>query len=368
MEKKFTQKDITYMARAIELAKKGVGFVNPNPLVGAVIVKDDKIIGEGYHQKFGGPHAEINAINSASSPLSGATIYVTLEPCSHFGKTPPCSLALIEAGFKRVVIAMKDPNPLVSGRGIKMMEEKGLQIDSGLLEKEAIDINQVFIKYITKKRPFVVMKTAMSLDGKIATHTGDSKWISGSESRKLVHQMRHKYMGIMVCVNTVITDNPELTCRIENKNTCNPIRIILDTNLRTPADSKICDTSNARTIIVTGNIDSDKASLLQSKGVELLKTELKNDQIDLDHLCYDLGKMGIDSILLEGGATVNFSAIQAKIVDRIESFIAPKFIGGNHAPGPVGGKGFEYISEVSELKIISQQQVGDDILISASIK
>jgi diaminohydroxyphosphoribosylaminopyrimidine deaminase/5-amino-6-(5-phosphoribosylamino)uracil reductase len=368
MKKKFTQKDIMYMSRAIELAKLGIGFVNPNPLVGAVIVKDDKIIGEGYHQKFGGPHAEINAINSASSPLSGATIYVTLEPCSHYGKTPPCSLALIQSGFKRVVIAMKDPNPLVSGRGIRMMEEKGIVVESGLLENEAIDINPVFIKYITEKKPYVVMKTAMSLDGKIATHTGDSKWISGSKSREMVHHMRNKYMGIMVGVNTVITDNPDLTCRIKKHAVRNPIRIILDTNLRTPLESKVCNTKEARTIIATANIDSEKASLYQAKGVELLQVKTKNNTIDLQDLISRLGKSGIDSILLEGGATVNFNAIQAKIVDRIESFIAPKIIGGKEAPSPVGGSGFDYISEVSELKLISQQQVGDDILISASIK
>ncbi len=366
---KFTETDIRYMKQAFELAAKGTGFVNPNPLVGAVIVKDGEIISEAYHEKFGGHHAEINAINNAKKPVDGATIYLNLEPCSHFGKTPPCSLALIENKIGKVVIAMTDPNPLVSGKGIKMLKDHGIEVTVGILEDEAKKLNEVFIKFITTGLPFAVLKTAMSLDGKIASSTGNSRWISNETSRKFVHHLRNKYSAIMVGVETVINDDPLLTCRILGQSTGNPVRIITDTKLRIPLNSKVINSENARTIIVTGpDADVRKINKLKNKGVEFVSTHLKNNRVDLNELMKKLGKLNIDSVLIEGGGTLNFSAIYEGIVDKIYSFIAPKFIGGKEAKTPIEGKGVEKVADAFEIENISLQNFDNDIMITGYIR
>ncbi|MBI9035891.1 MAG: bifunctional diaminohydroxyphosphoribosylaminopyrimidine deaminase/5-amino-6-(5-phosphoribosylamino)uracil reductase RibD [Bacteroidales bacterium] len=365
----FTSEDVRFMKHSLALAEKGLGFVNPNPLVGAVIVKDGRIIGEGYHECFGEAHAEINAIRNCRESLEGSTIYVTLEPCSHFGKTPPCSLAIIENKFKKVVIAMSDPNPLVAGRGIAMMQEKGIEVFCGLLEQEAKKINEVFIKYITNKKPFVALKTAMSLDGKIAAHTGDSKWISNEISRNFVHELRNRYAGIMVGADTVIADDPSLTCRVVGQETRNPVRIVVDSTLRMPENSQILNVTDARTVIaVTERADKKKVNSFRERGVEILEVKAISGKVDLEDLMIHLGEMNIDGILLEGGGTLNFSALQSGIVDKVYSFIAPKFIGGIHAKTPVEGLGVEKVSNAFELDQIQCEQMDNDILITGYIR
>ena len=352
-----------YMNLALELAKKGKGRVNPNPMVGAVIVKNDQIIGKGYHEEYGQSHAEVNALNSTTEDAAGATMYVTLEPCSHFGKTPPCVDKIIESKIVKVVIASLDPNPLVAGAGVKKLIDAGIEVVVGVLDEENKKLNEVFMKYIVSKKPFVVMKSAMSLDGKIATRTGESKWISSEKSRKEVHKLRNELMGILVGVNTIIKDDPELTCRLENGK--NPIRIIVDSNLRIPLDSKVIkDTHKARTIIVTTE-KADKYIIkdLESKGVEVIIAKLKDKRVDLQDMMVKLGELKIDSILLEGGSTLNFSALKQNVVDKIQVYIAPKLIGGENSKTPIGGMGIDSLQDAFKIKDMVLKTIGEDILI-----
>lgn len=359
--------DKAYMKIALDLAKKGRGVVNPNPMVGAVIVKDRKIIGKGYHEKCGEAHAEVNAINGATDKVEGATMYVTLEPCSHYGKTPPCVDKIIENKIAKVVIAMLDPNPLVSGSGVKKLKEAKINVVLGVLEEESKRLNEVFIKYITSKKPFVTLKTAMSLDGKIATESGESKWITGKESRKLVHKLRNEVSGIMVGVDTVIKDNPQLTCRLENGK--NPIRIITDSKLRIPINLKVIEEINeVRTIIATTEFaDKEKIRNLEKLGVEVLVVKSKKNKVDLQDLMSKLGELKIDSILLEGGATLNFSALNEKIVDKIQVYISPQIIGGETSKTPVGGSGIKLLKDSYKIKNLTSKFVGEDILIEGYI-
>ncbi|GIM28577.1 riboflavin biosynthesis protein RibD [Clostridium polyendosporum] len=360
--------DNKYMAKALELAKKGIGNTSPNPLVGAVIVKDHKIIGEGYHQVYGGPHAEVNAFRNAKEAVEGATMYVTLEPCSHYGKTPPCANAIVEKKIARVVIGMKDPNPLVAGNGIRILEENGIEVVCGVLEEECKKINEIFIKYITTKTPFVIMKTAMTLDGKIAAYTGDSKWITGEDSRKYVHEIRNNLTGIMVGIGTVLKDNPMLTTRIDGGK--NPIRIIVDSKCRIPLDAKVLDIDdNSRCIIsTTDNADSEKIEQLKDKGAIVITTPAKNGRVDLSYLMKQLGEMKIDSILLEGGSELNYSALEEGIVDKVLCFIAPKIVGGDNAKTPVGGQGKALVNDAIKVSNITINTFNDDVLIEGYIQ
>ena len=361
-----------YMRYALELAKKGVGAVNPNPLVGAVIVKDDRIIGEGYHKKYGELHAERNALadcrRRGENP-EGAVIYVTLEPCCHYGKTPPCTEAIIESGIKTVYIGSKDINPLVAGGGIAVLREHGIEVVTGVLEKECDSINEVFFHYIKTKLPFVVMKYAMTMDGKIATYTGASKWITGEAARHKVHEDRNRYAAIMTGVGTVLKDNPLLTCRIENGN--NPIRVICDTNLRTPLNANVVVTAKEiPTIIATCCKDIQKYRPYIDAGCEILTVREKSGDnaktvIDLTDLMKKLGEKKIDSVLLEGGAAINWSALSAGIVNKVQTYIAPKIFGGETAKCPVGGIGAEAVSEAFGLEIKSVSRIGEDILIES---
>ena len=356
-------KDTYFMQMALELAEKGRGAVAPNPMVGAIIVKDGRIIGAGYHEKFGEGHAEVNAIRSATEDVAGATIYVTLEPCSHYGKTPPCSDKIIEKKIDRVVIAALDPNPLVSGRGVKNLQAAGIEVVTGILAEESSRLNEIFMKYIVAKEPFVVMKAAMSLDGKIATRTGESQWITGPAARERVHQLRSALSGIMVGVQTVITDDPQLTSRIPGGK--NPLRIIVDSTLLIPLEAKVLQNQElAKTIIATTErADRNKAALLEAAGIELLTVPAKDGRTDLKVLMRALGERGIDSILLEGGATLNFSALQANIVDKVQVYIAPKLIGGETAKTPVGGEGIEKLSQAFGVLDLKASSVGEDILL-----
>lgn len=363
-----TTEDIKYMKMALQVSLEGSGFVNPNPLVGAVIVKDGRVLSKGCHEYFGGPHAEINAIKNTNEDIEGATIYVTLEPCNHEGKTPPCTNVLIKKKFDRVVIGMKDPNKLVNGKGIKQLKEAGIKVDSGVLENEIEAVNEAYIKFITSQRPFCTLKTAMTLDGKISTYSGESKWISNEISRNCVHKLRHQYAAIMVGVNTIIKDNPMLTDRSESNKKSNPVRIVADSNGRTPIDSFVLSTTDAKTIIaVTKNADKNFISTVEKKGAEIIVCPENNKKIDLNFLTLELGKRGIDSILLEGGSTLNFSAIQAGIVDKVYSFISPKMFGGETANTPIGGAGFKNIQDAITLNIDDVQRFDEDLMITAYI-
>lgn len=359
-----------YMQRAFDLAKKGVGSVNPNPLVGAVIVQGDKIIGEGYHEFFGGPHAEINAFRTATESVEGATMYVTLEPCSHFGKTPPCAEAIVQNKIAKVVIGMLDPNPLVAGKGVEILEKAGIEVDYGYLCEELSQLNRVFLKFIQSKRPYVVMKTAMTLDGKIATCSGDSRWVSNSKSRERVHELRNELSSIMIGVDTVIADDPILTTRMENRKGRNPIRIVVDSKARIPLTSRILNSSDqAKTIVaVTKDADPIKVDAIKALGNVVLPVESGNGKVDLQNLMIKLGNEGIDGILLEGGATLNFSALEAGIVDEVMSFIAPKIVGGAVAKTPVGGRGIELMKDAIELEEVKVDQIGNDLMLVGRIK
>lgn len=362
--------DLKYMKRALELAKKGEGYTSPNPLVGAVIVKDGKIIGEGYHEKYGSYHAEVNAFLNAKEDVKGATMYVTLEPCSHYGKTPPCANKIVEKGIKKVVIAHKDPNDKVAGRGINILKENGIEVVTGVLEEESRKLNEIFLKYITTKLPFSILKTAMTLDGKIASRTGDSKWITNEESRNYVHKLRQKLSAIMVGIGTIIADDPYLTTRLEGVPSRDPIRIVVDTKARIPLEANVLNlNSNARTIVaVTELAPAEKLQKIKDKGGEVIITPLKNNKVDLNYLMKALGEKGIDSILIEGGSELNFSAIEAGIVDKVNAFIAPKIIGGNMAKTPIGGQGIELMKNALILNNIDIQRFGDDLMIEGYIR
>lgn len=355
------------MKRALMLAEKGWGRTNPNPLVGAVIVKNGKIIGEGYHEYFGGSHAEVNALKSAVGDVKGATMFVTLEPCSHYGKTPPCSDAIIKFGIKEVYIAMEDPNPKVSGNGIRKLKEAGINVHVGMMEKEARQLNEIFIKYITTKLPFVILKSAMSIDGKIACHTGDSKWITSEKSREYVHRIRGRVSSIMVGVNTIIEDNPMLTARINGLKS--PVRVIVDSKGRIPIGSNVIKDKTAKTIIAaTELMPDDVRQKLEDMDIEVIVLKSSNLRVPLKELMVKLGQMGIDSILIEGGGTVNWTAFKEGIADKVMFFIAPKIIGGKNALTPVEGEGFESMADSINLKDIELERINDDILITGYIR
>lgn len=354
--------DEKYMRLALELAKKAEGWTSPNPMVGAVIVKNGSIIGQGYHEKYGQLHAERNAITSCSESPEGATIYVTLEPCCHYGKTPPCTEAIIENKIARVVVGSKDPNSLVAGKGIEILKQAGIHVTVGVLEKECNELNKIFFHYITEKKPFVAMKYAMTMDGKIAAYTGKSKWITAETAREHVHKLRHKYMGIMVGIGTVLKDNPRLDCRLPD--TKNPKRIICDTNLRIPLDCNIVNTAKKiETYIATASSDDDKINKLKQAGCNILQIPKNGEHIDLNILMQTLGKKGIDSILLEGGGTLNYEALQSGIVDYVYTYIAPKIFGGTNAITAVEGLGVESPNDAFMLKNRKIATLGEDILI-----
>lgn len=358
--------DEDYMKLALELAQKGVGSVNPNPMVGAVIVKNDKVIGQGYHERYGELHAERNALKSCTDSPEGATMYVTLEPCCHQGKTPPCTEAIIESGISKVVIGSSDPNPLVSGKGIQILKNHGIKIVKGVMKEECDALNFVFFHYIKTKTPYVVMKYAMTIDGKIATRTGKSQWVSSNQSRMYVQECRNRYSAIMVGVGTIIADDPRLTCRLEKGR--NPIRVICDTNLRTPLQSLVVQSaSQIRTIIATANTDKRRKQLYLDQGCEIIDVPLKGESIDLRILAEKLGECKIDSVYLEGGSAINWSALESGIVNRLQVFIAPKIFGGLTAKSPVAGLGIDLPMQAIALKQLKVSLVGEDVLLEGEV-
>lgn len=412
--------DEDYMRRAIQLAMRGAGWVNPNPLVGAVIVRDGRIIGQGWHTAFGQPHAERHALANCTEDPRGATLYVTLEPCCHTGKTPPCTEAVIEAGIARVVMGAPDPNPKVAGGGVAQLQAAGIEVIQGVLVEECQEVNKAFFHYIQTGKPYVILKYAMTLDGKIATRSGKSKWITGEAARKRVHVDRQRYAAIMVGVNTVIKDDPMLTCRLgdfEEDETrepaldekryeaqlerelaadeaaeaaaeaaaevgdtavsatddftpdiCNPIRIICDTHLRTPLNSQVVQTASAvPTYIATAETSLDKHLPYREMDCDIIVVPEAAGHIDLEVLMEKLGAMGIDSVIVEGGAEINWSVLAFEVVSKVQAYVAPKLFGGAQAPSPVAGFGVEapdYAIKLTEPKVT---QLGADLLIECEV-
>ncbi len=350
------------MRRALELARRGVGRTNPNPLVGAVIAKEGRIVGEGYHERFGGPHAEILALEAAGAEARGADLYVNLEPCVHRGKTPPCAERIIAAGIKRVVIAARDPNPLVDGRGAAKLREAGVEVREGTLEEEARKLNEPFFKFISCGKPFVALKLAVSLDGKIATRAGDSRWISGERSRELVHQLRNRYAAVLVGIETVLKDDPWLTVRQGSSGARDPLRVILDSRGRLPLEAKVLNLkSTASTLVATTEgMSPEKEGALVDGGAWVWRLTAPDGRVDLATLLEKLGQAGIDSLLVEGGATVAAAFLEAELVDKVILFIAPKIVGGPISA--VGGRGVERIAEAWQLKDVSVKMLDGDVL------
>jgi diaminohydroxyphosphoribosylaminopyrimidine deaminase/5-amino-6-(5-phosphoribosylamino)uracil reductase len=365
----------SYMKRAIELARLGEGFVNPNPMVGAVIVREGKVIGEGYHKGYGLPHAEADALASCSLDVKGAEIYVTLEPCCHYGTNPPCTKAIIERGISKVYVGSLDPNPKVCGQGVQILRDHGIEVITGVLEEECDALNQVFFHYIQNNTPYIIMKYAMTMDGKIAAANRESKWITGEVARQRVHLDRHRYMGIMVGVGTVLKDNPSLDSRhirgtqesVDNA-IRNPIRIICDTNLRTPVTAKVVTTAIRQpTIIATANDDKERWKSYQEMGCEVLLLPKSSNGIDVKELIIKLGAGGIDSVILEGGSALNWSFVEAGLVNRVQCYIAPKIFGGAKAISPIGGIGIDSPNNCLHLSPPKIEILGDDILLESEV-
>lgn len=364
-----TEKDIEFMGQAMSLAKKGVGFVCPNPLVGALIVNDSLCIAGGYHHKYGEKHAERDALSQLPNVPAGSTMYVTLEPCCHYGKQPPCTLAILESGIKRVVVGMKDPNPLVAGKGIDFLRKNGIDVECGVLENELIYMNRAFIKHITTGMPWVTLKTAMTLDGKTATVSGHSKWITGEESRNEVHRMRSLYQAILVGKKTVESDDCMLNNRIE-KSAYQPIRIVTDSKASLSTDYRIFSTAKEQRTILAHTMEAPlrKIESFNEMGVETICCESADGQVEMKDLFRQLGTKGINSILVEGGSEVNYSIIHNQLADEVFFFIAPKVVGGKSAPGPIGGKGIDTMDMAEELYIKDVVRIGDDIMIHGLFK
>ena len=359
-----------YMKLAIQLALRGTGHTSPNPLVGAVIVKDDQIIGQGYHARYGDLHAERAALAACTQSPEGATIYVTLEPCCHHGKQPPCTEAILESGIKHVIIGSRDPNPLVSGKGSRILREHGIEVTEDFMREKCDAINAIFFHYIQTGMPYVTLKYAMTMDGRIATRTGASRWITGEKARENVHKDRNRHAAILAGIGTVLTDDPLLNCRIEGGK--DPLRVICDTKLRIPLDSQIVRTAKEIPTIIAAGEDLDqsissKLTALKAAGCRILPLPLKDGHLDLHALMEALGKEKIDSVLIEGGSQIAWSALSCGIVNKIQTYIAPKIFGSQEAPGPVGGAGVELPAECFALGTPDIRMLGDDILIESEV-
>ena len=357
---------IAFMQRALDLARRAKGRTSPNPLVGAVIVKDGKVIGEGYHQKAGTPHAEVHALNAAGEDAKGATLYTTLEPCCHWGRTPPCTEALIRAGIAHVYVADGDPNPNVAGKGVQQLQDAGINVHVGVHRQKASDLNEVHRKYIQTGRPFVILKTAMSLDGKIATASGESQWITSEASRQRGHEVRDTVDAILVGRGTVVSDNPTLTTRLQDREGQDATRIVLDSHGRTHTDARIFNAESEAGVIVavTPAAPSENIDALEKAGAEVITVPDAHSQVCFKHLMEILGKREITSVLIEGGSEINASALTAGVVDKVMCFIAPKLIGGQNAPGPIGGVGIRSLTEAVNLQRVSVTPIAEhDFLI-----
>ena len=356
-----------FMRRALELAQKAQGETSPNPMVGAVLVKNGIVVGEGFHRKAGLPHAEVEALRKAGKKARGAVLYVNLEPCCHFGKTPPCTQAIISAGVKKVIVGMRDPNQLMSGKGLRQLKKNGLQVMTGILSKECKTLNEVFIKFIRTGNPFVLLKTAISLDGKIATHSGESQWITGTKAREKVHHIRNEIDAILAGAGTIVKDNPFLTTRLKRKSAVvkHPVRVILDNEFLVPLKSNVFKNAKTQSVLyaTSKKLPVSRRKELTRKGVDILILKENKGGVDLQHLLEALGERNITSVLIEGGAEVNASALEAGIVDKVLVFVAPILIGGKDAPGPLGGKGIRQLASAFKIKNMTVNQIGNDLML-----
>ena len=362
-----------FMKRAIELAKQGAGWTAPNPLVGAVVVKNGRVIGEGYHRKYGELHAERNALAACTEDPAGATLYVTLEPCCHYGKTPPCTEIIIEKKIAKVVIGSRDPNPKVAGKGARILREHGIEVVEDYMREACDALNPVFFHYITTKTPYVVLKFAMTLDGKIATRTGASKWITGEAARNHVHQLRGRYAGILAGIGTVLADDPMLNCRIDGAH--QPLRIILDSHLRIPMGSRLVRSAKEYPLLIVCNESirereegASRIQKLEEAGAKVWTLPEKNGHPDLNVLMQRLGEEKIDSVLIEGGGTVNEAALKAHIVHHVYAYIAPKIFGGEDAKTPVEGSGIRLPQECAKLRLAKITVLLNDMLLEYDVE
>ena len=355
-----------YMKRALELAKKGAGHTSPNPMVGCVVVKDGRIVTEGYHERYGEFHAERNALTRCEEDLTGAEMYVTLEPCCHQGNTPPCTDIIIERSIGKVYVGSMDPNPKVAGKGVKILQEHGIEVETGVLEKECLALNEIFFYYITTGIPYVAMKYAMTLDGKIASCTGDSKWVTGETARHHVHELRKQYSAILAGIGTVLADDPMLNCRIEEG--VDPVRVVCDSSLRIPLSSQLVKTAGDIPVIVAyAKENPEKEKALLQAGVELISAG-RDGRVNLAVLMRELGKRKIDSVLVEGGGAIHGSLLKSGLVQKIYCYLAPKLIGGREAGSPVEGDGFSRMKDALPVKEMEILPLGEDICISGRVE
>jgi diaminohydroxyphosphoribosylaminopyrimidine deaminase/5-amino-6-(5-phosphoribosylamino)uracil reductase len=360
-----------YMEQALSLAKLALGQVSPNPAVGAVVVKNGTVIGQGYTQPPGSLHAEASALKQAGEESRGGAMYVTLEPCCYYGRTPPCSQAIIDAGITEIHVAMIDPNPLVSGQGKDKLEKAGIKVHMGEHEDEAREINEAYTKFVTTGTPFVTAKFAMSIDGKIATKSGDSKWISGSEARRFVHYLRYTADAIMAGVNTILADDPHLTCRCGDKGgeaKKQPLRVIVDSKGRTPATAQVFSEPGKALLALGKSVGVERKKAFAQAGAELLELPSEEAMVDLGRLLQVLGERKITSVLVEGGGTLLGSLFDHRLVDKVVAFIAPVIIGGEEARTAVGGKGVDKVIDSIKLERVSMERFGDDLMVSGHVK
>ena len=353
--------DQEYMALALQLAEKGAGWTSPNPMVGAVLVKDGEIIGRGYHAKCGGLHAERAALAACTGDPAGATLYVTLEPCCHHGRQPPCTEAILQAKIARVVVGSGDPNPLVAGKGLDLLRAHGVQVTEGVLDRECRALNHVFFHFIQTGRPYVVLKYAMTLDGKLAAYTGASQWITGEQARRHVHTQRSRYRAILVGVGTVLADDPQLTCRLEGGR--DPLRVVCDTNLRTPLTANVVRTARQTpTCLATCVSQESRLAPYREAGCQVLSLPQSNGQVSLPALMKARGSQGVDSVLAEGGSALHWSLVRDGLVNRVQAYLAPKILGGQGAKSPVGGQGVPHPDQALRLAPPTLTPLGEDLL------
>ena len=354
-----------FMKRALELARQGEGYTRPNPLVGAVVVKGGKIVAEGYHARYGAPHAEAVALERAGDAARGADLYVNLEPCVDFlgKKTPPCTERIIAAGVRRVFIAVRDPNPSVRGKGIEKLRAAGIEVIEGVLADEAMELNEIYFHWIKERKPFVSLKLAMSLDGKIATRTGDSRWITGPEARRRVHELRRRHATVLVGVNTVIADDPELTVR--EVPGPNPLRIVLDSRGRIPPSARVLNGAVRTLVATTEAMSPERERVLRARGAEVARFPARDGRVDPGALLRWLGERGIDSVLVEGGGEVAWSFLSRGLVHKLYLFYGPVVIGGRDAVPAVGGEGFPNLGGAMRVEIRGVERLGPDLLVTA---
>jgi len=363
------QADLIWMRRALDLAARARGRTSPNPMVGALVVKDGDLLGEGFHAYAGSDHAEVVALDEAGPAAEGATLYVSLEPCCHHGRTPPCVERIVQAGVCRVVAACEDPNPAVCGKGIAALRAAGITVEVGCLGEEAARLNEAFFKHVRTGLPFVVLKVAASLDGKIATRTGDSRWITGESARRRVHQLRNETDAVLVGIGTILRDDPLLTTRLGIADQRDPIRVIVDNLARLPLRAKVVNrASTAPTLLaVSQKAPRSKIEALEREGIQVIVVENSPRRVSLERLLEALGKRGMLSVMIEGGAEINASALREGVVDKVCIFLAPMLIGGKTAPTAVGGEGIEEIGQALRLRDARVERFGDDILVEGYI-